>query len=296
MVNTSSPITILLQVIKMQVVLMIFALFVLIGFPSNILAQEDLIKEKESIAKTVKKGSMYLYWGWNRSWYADSDLHFKGNDYDFNLKNVQATDRQSPFSTKIYLNPSYATIPQYNFRVGYFLSEKYNISFGVDHMKYVVTQDQIVNIDGDIHLSDSAYNGQYTGQNIALKEDFLKFEHTDGLNFINVDFRRFYELWTTKKVTLNVMGGLGVGVMVPKTNTTLLEKPRYDEFHLSGYGFSGAVGLNVSFWKYFFIQSEYKLGYISMPKIRTTYDRVDSADQKIWFSQVNILFGGNIYL
>ena len=295
MANKFSLMLIHLQAIKKQVALMVFALSITISLPSKTLAQETLMQEKACKAKTVKKGSMYLYWGWNRSWYAKSNLHFKGNEYDFNLKSVKAKDRQSPFSTKIYLNPSYVTIPQYNFRTGYFLNDKYNISFGVDHMKYVVIQDQIVNIDGNINVSDSAYNGQYTGQNITLKEDFLKFEHTDGLNFINVDLRRFHELWATEKVSLNVIGGIGVGVMVPRTNTTLLGKPRHDEFHLSGYGFSGVAGMNMSFWKYFFIQSEFKLGYISMPDILTTYERSDKADQKILFSQFNVVFGGNIY-
>ncbi|MCZ2102478.1 MAG: hypothetical protein LC107_13185 [Chitinophagales bacterium] len=296
MTNKYSLISMHLQAIQKQVAWISFALWIVISLPSKIWAQEVIMQEKESVAKTEKKGSMYLYWGWNRSWYANSNLHFKGYDYDFNLKSVRATDRQSPFSTKVYLNPSNATIPQYNFRIGYFINSKYNISLGIDHMKYVVTQDQIVGIDGSINLPDSPYNGLYSGQNIALKEDFLKFEHTDGLNFVNVDIRRFYELWTTKKVTFNVMGGLGAGVMIPRTDATLLGKPRHDEFHLSGYGFSGVAGINASFWKYFFIQSEFKLGYISMPDILTTYDAADKADQRIMFSQFNVVFGGNIYL
>lgn len=30
------------------------------------------------------------------------------------------------------------TIPQYNLRFGYYLNEKYQITLGVDHMKYVM--------------------------------------------------------------------------------------------------------------------------------------------------------------
>lgn len=273
-----------------------FVLAFMINIPSLVNAQEGNTQLKATKAKTNKKGSLYIYWGWNREWYANTKLHFVGNGYDFNLKNVAATDRQSPFRAKTYLNPSNATIPQYNFRLGYFITEKYNISLGIDHMKYVVKQNQMVNIDGNISETNSGYDGQYNGESITLGEDFLKFEHTDGLNFINIDLRRFHELWTSEKVTFNVLGGLGAGILLPRTDATLLGKPRHDEFHLSGYGFSGVAGVNVSFWKYFFIQSEYKIGYISLPDILTTYETADRADQKILFSQFNVVFGGNIYL
>lgn len=265
-------------------------------FPSFMNAQIGTSPIKTTKNKTTKKGSLYLYWGWNREWYANTKLHFVGDGYDFNLRNVKATDRQSPFRAKTYLNPSNATIPQYNFRIGYYITEKYNISLGIDHMKYVVTQDQVVNIDGNISDTNSGFDGLYNGENIVLEEDLLKFEHTDGLNFINIDIRRFHELWTSDKVTFNVLGGLGAGILLPRTDATLLGKPRHDEFHISGYGFSGVAGINVSFWKYLFIQSEFKIGYISLPDILTTYEATDRADQKIFFSQFNVVFGGNIYL
>jgi hypothetical protein len=35
------------------------------------------------------------------------------------------------------------TIPQTNFRMGYFISDHYSLA-GVDHMKYVLTQNQTV--------------------------------------------------------------------------------------------------------------------------------------------------------
>ncbi|MFZ1702900.1 MAG: hypothetical protein WAT79_01065, partial [Saprospiraceae bacterium] len=86
--------------------------------------------------KNIRKGKIYVFWGWNWSVYSKSDLHFKGSDYDFTLKNVKSSDRQSPFSLNTYFNPSKFTIPQYNFRLGYYLKEHWDISFGIDHMKY----------------------------------------------------------------------------------------------------------------------------------------------------------------
>ena len=75
------------------------------------------------------KGDIYSYWGWNWSWYSKSDIHFKGDNYDFTIHNVSAQDRQTAFTLDKYLNPSSMTIPQYNFRVGYFIKEKYRYIF-----------------------------------------------------------------------------------------------------------------------------------------------------------------------
>jgi len=50
------------------------------------------------------KGSVMAFWGWNRSVYTKSDIHFKGNGYDFQLDDVVAHDRQTPFRTNIYFN------------------------------------------------------------------------------------------------------------------------------------------------------------------------------------------------
>lgn len=78
---------------------------------------------------------------------------------------------------------------------------------------------------------------------------------------------------------------------MPKTNTTLLNNERYDEFHLSGYGINATVGINVSFFNYFFVQTELKGGYINMPDIRTTQSPLDNASQDFFFAQLNIVFG-----
>ena len=243
------------------------------------------------------KGKFYLYWGGNRAHYSKSDITFKGDDHNFTLQNVSAHDKPKGMHID-YLNPVRMTIPQTNFRLGYFLTDKYSISFGVDHMKYVMTQFQNTTITGDINTTDSPFNGNYNNTPIEMTPDFLMFEHTDGLNFINVELSRVDDIgkyifnWDTDKIQINVTEGLGIGALYPKTNTTLLGKKRYDEFHVSGYGLSAKAGLNITFLKYFFIQSELKGGYINMQDIRTTQNTSDSASQDFFFLQTNLVVGG----
>lgn len=240
------------------------------------------------------ENKFYFYWGWNRSSYSKSDIHFKGENYDFKLSNVIAKDRQSPFNLNTYLNPANVTIPQYNFRIGYFLNDHYNLSFGIDHMKYVVQDQQYVEINGEIQGTETSYDGLYNQDQILIQYSFLKFEHTDGLNYFNFALRRSDQLLNLKNIGFHITEGIGVGGLLPKTNAKLINNQRHDDFHLSGYGLNIFAGLNISFYDKFYIQGEYKGGFIHMPSIRTTSNPIDKASQYFTFNQINIVFGAYI--
>jgi len=240
-----------------------------------------------------QKGKFYFYWGWNWGWYTKSTIDFKGNDHDFMLTKVRAKDRQSKFKLD-YFNPSTATIPQYNFRVGYFITNKYSVTIGIDHMKYVVQPYQTVKINGTIDEEGKAFAGNYSNEDITILPEFLRFEHTDGLNYVNTELRHLEELVGSKQIKLGMVKGLGAGVLLPKTNVTLWDSERYDEFHLSGYGISAMLGANVAFGRVFFFQTELKGGYFNLPDIRTTSSELDSAKQDFFFTQLNIVFGANL--
>jgi hypothetical protein len=158
-------------------------------------------------------------------------------------------------------------------------------------MKYVM-QDQTAKISGTIDTSySSKYGGTYDNDDIVVANDFLIFEHTDGLNYLNIEVRRFDEIYSIGKFSLNVTEGIGAGMLMPKTNATFLGHQRNDEFHVAGFGLGAVVGLNITFFKYFFIQSEFKAGYINMPDIRITPDPADIASQDFWYTQLNVVFG-----
>ncbi|MCF6130285.1 hypothetical protein L1S35_11425 [Flavobacterium sp. AS60] len=263
-------------------------------------AQEKAVNPVKYTAHN--KGKMFIFWGGNRESFSKSDIHFKGPDYDFTLYDVRASDKPKGWSID-YINPSRMTIPQTNFRIGYFINDHYNISIGFDHMKYVMIQNQNVEVGGVVGDSYPDHAGVYlpSGNNntIDLTDGtFLIFEHTDGLNYINTEFSRvddiskIFNIRNTDKFQLNITEGIGTGILYPKTNATLLGKERHDDFHVSGFGISAKVGLNLTFFKYFFIQAEMKGGYINMNDIRTTKDSADSASQHFLFLQRIIAFGG----
>ena len=271
----------------------ILFLFITLSQSFNSFAQEtsNIIEPSKG-----NKGKMYIFWGWNRAHFTHSDIRFRGNNYDFTLKNVVAFDRQTPFALDPYLHPTKLSIPQTNLRIGYFISEHYNISFGADHMKYVMEQNQEVKINGVIKNSETRFDGNYTDKDIVLTDDFLTFEHTDGLNYLSLAISRVDKIFNfnqlrIKNFEINFTEGVGIGALMPRTNTQLLKNKRYDEYHFAGYGLDAKIGLNILFYKHFFIQSELKGGYINMPDIRTTESKSDKAAQHFFYVQNNIVFG-----
>ena len=261
----------------------------ILSVTGNLVAQETKSK------KITNKGKFFVYWGWNRGTYSNSDIHFKGANYNFTLSNVTANDRPTKFGLNPYFRLDRITIPQTNYRIGYFFKENYTISIGTDHMKYVMNQNQTVKINGIINTG-GAFDNTYTNESIVLTPEFLKFEHTDGLNYVNVELKRFDDIshifgFEKENFQINITEGIGAGVLFPKTNTTLLGKERYDEFHVAGWGISAGVGLNFTFYKHFFIQSDFKVGYIDMSDIRTTNSSADSASQSFTFLENTIVFG-----
>lgn len=266
----------------------IFTLVVFTGF------SQDLDLKKASTSKK-KKGQAFVYWGWNRSFYSVSDIHFSGPNYEFTLEDVYAKDRQTPFALDPYFHPERITIPQTNLRVGFLFENGWSISLGDDHMKYVMTNGQTVNITGNIQYN-STFDGTYNQEPILLTEDFLLFEHTDGLNYVNIEARKHKTIWNNPKQSIEFVcqKGGGIGILYPKTNATVFGKNKKDAFHLAGYGTAIVGALQLNLFQYFFFQSELKQGFIHMPDILVSTQSNEKAKQHFFFTQWNFLFGFNI--
>ena len=295
----------------------LFLPFFLMCFAVNTFAQEEIAIQDKYAAHN--KGKFFVSWGGNRDSYSKSDVTFRGKDYNFTVDNMTAHDKPKGWHVD-YINPAKMTIPQTNLKFGYFINDHYSVAIGVDHMKYVMTQNQTANVTGYINLPDDQaghiYNGDYNNTSVDMSQGgaqeggydngvtpqngpaFLMYEHTDGLNYVNTevsrhdDISKWFGLPNIDKVQINLTEGLGAGVLYPKTNTTLLGKERHDDFHISGYGVSAKAGINFTFFKYFYLQGELKGGYINMQDIRTTVSNEDKASQDFFFFQRIIAVGG----
>ena len=248
-------------------------------------AQEAVIAEKPEFTRA---NQFFFTWGYNRAQYSASDIRFIGPGYDFKLHNVLATDRAENFSFKSYFSIERLAIPQFNIRIGYYLNDNICLTLGYDHMKYVVRQWQDVQISGTIDSSASAiYAGNYTNETVLIKHSFLDYEHTNGLNYQSAEIDFIYPVWKSKKgnFRLNVEGGGGLALIIPRSDVFLFGFHGANVFHLAGYGMHANGGIRIDLGKHFFFRANVKGGFIDLPSVLTFKEPGYKAKQHFWFLQ-----------
>lgn len=128
LINNITKNIVMIKLFTQKLIVLISLFLSLITF-----AQEE---DKEKYTSS-NKGKFYISWGGNRETFSQSDIRFKGENYDFTIKNASARDKPKGWHID-YINPTRITIPQTNFKLGYFINDHYSISLGEDHMKYVL--------------------------------------------------------------------------------------------------------------------------------------------------------------
>jgi len=252
------------------------------GFANDCISQNHL----------PQKGQFFVYWGYNRAWFADSDIHVYGEGYDFTAYQLKAEDRPSPLNWD-YVKPSTISIPQFNFRAGYQINDRFSLTLGTDHMKYIVIQDQIANISGIIRPEFSEkYQGSYLNTPQKITNDFLRYEHTNGLNFITLEAEYLLPIthFAKRKGRISWNFGGGGFVLLPKSDIQVATKGADNRYHIAGYAISAKTGPRVDYGR-FFLSSEFKPGYATMPDILINNDAIDRATQDIAFLQYYIVLG-----
>ncbi|MCC6599771.1 MAG: hypothetical protein IT223_03760, partial [Crocinitomicaceae bacterium] len=251
---------------------------------------------------------VYLTWGYNRAYYDRSDIHFRGEGYDFTLEQARAEDMWEGWNSKVFLHPRTLTIPQFNFRAGYYFWKNTALSLGWDHMKYHVIATQAMKISGHIdedYFHNENYNGNFdheTGdfnhEEILYNPDFIDFHHSNGFNFVRaaIEQRIPFLQSPDKKHILAINGAVSLGVLVPWTDFTFFGQRYLNKLHLSGYGVSAGVGVRYEFFKWFFIQGNAQLGWTNLPDIMLQDALPSRASQKITFFERSWAIGGYVPL
>jgi hypothetical protein len=206
-----------------------------------------------------KKGKLYLLWGYNRDWYTRTDIHFRNKDgdpnqynnfgiYDFTIYNVTAHDRPDFDKLKDVIN---ITIPQFNFRIGYYLSDSHDhgIELNYDHAKYVVDNWQTAHIKGQIF-------GVAVDKDTVLDPNYFHFEHSDGANFWLINYVQRYKICESadKKFNLGLVGKGGMGVVYPRTDVTLFGNRINNNWHISGMATALEAGLRAELFRHAVIE------------------------------------------
>jgi hypothetical protein len=202
---------------------------------------------------------MYLQWGYNTEWYTKSTIHFNsmvnGVDHNFTIYKAKAHDRSD--MNGIVKNPIEFTIPQYNYRIGFYLNKKHTkaIEINYDHTKYIVYNDQSVRARGNI-------GSNYFDKDTSFAFNEVHFEHTNGANFYHVNYVRQYELKNNgKRPVFTALWKAGAGILIPKTDITLSNKRVDNRFHIAGYCFGAEAGARWYISRKLFFEGTAKAGF-----------------------------------
>lgn len=229
-------------------------------------------KGKKKPKNSQAQGTFYGTWGYNRSTYTKSTLHFVGQGYDFSLAESKAKDNPSPLSWD-YFNPKLLTVPQFNIRFGYYIKNHYAISFGYDHMKYIFRDRNQVLLSGHIDpgVDDvTNWSGDFQDSLVITNRDNFHYENSNGLNFIRFGFERTDNLFGLKKwFVLSSHVGVSAGGLLTYNDFNFGGQKDMVTISLSGYGLAASGGIRLEFFKHVFLQSNLTGGFNHLVKVKT---------------------------
>jgi hypothetical protein len=199
-----------------------------------------------------RHGALYLSWGYNRDWYTRSDIRFRNTDpnnsYDFTFHNAHASDKPD---FKDFWRFNSLTIPQYDLTVGYLFGDKHDLGIEVswNHLKYVVDDNQLMHVTGQIH-------GRTLDVDTVVTPNFVHLQHTNGNNYLMVNLVKRWQLRAGRHLRLSAIGKVGAGPMISYTISTVLGSHEEGPFHYHGWVVGTSAGLRLDVFRYFFLQSD----------------------------------------
>lgn len=210
--------------------------------------------------KKEKKGEFYFSWGYNKEWYTHSDVTVSQPELQtkYTMKSVHSHDHigwdEGIFSIPI-------SIPQYNYRIGYFFNRKKGWAFEInfDHTKHIIQDGQQIEVKGML-------NGRPVDSTINFsKTNGFYYYLNNGANFLLFNIVKRWNWWEAKNswFKLDALAKAGVGPVIPHVENSLFGQHNDAGFQLGGWnmGFEGA--LRGTFWKHVYLEFANKLDYAS---------------------------------
>lgn len=239
------------------------ALLVLSLFPlyshAQMIETPDRFKLKNDVPNPIpssgvgKKGEWYFSWGYNKEWYTSSNIHIKqpsrNNDYTF--VEVRAHDHPG-WDEQLFKKA--ISIPQYNYRLGYYFKDNWALEINFDHTKYVVATDQLLHIKGTV-------DGQQVDEFVSNRPDangkrYLEYQLNNGANFLmaNLVHRKHLTSFNKKWFDAALLLKGGVGVMIPHVDATINGLHNNPDFQFGGFGADAEAAVRATFFKYAYLE------------------------------------------
>ncbi|HSC37480.1 MAG TPA: hypothetical protein VLD19_06415 [Chitinophagaceae bacterium] len=204
------------------------------------------------------RGEFYFSWGYNTEAYTRSRVKINqpglGNNYTF--YNVKGNDHrgwdEGLFSKAL-------SIPQYNYRIGYFFNDKHDLGVEInfDHTKFIFSDEQTVALKGTLggrQVDTSLRSSQKAGFYYYLN---------NGANFLLFNIVKRWHWYTNPKnnIKLDLLGKAGIGPVIPHVENSFFGKANDPHFQLGGWNTGAEGALRATFYHYVYLELCGKLDY-----------------------------------
>ncbi|THU37020.1 hypothetical protein FAM09_18875 [Niastella caeni] len=220
-----------------------------------------------------RKGEFYFSWGYNKEWYTRSNLHIVqpelGNNYTF--KNVRAHD--NPGWDKGLLSKA-MTIPQYNYRIGYFFNKEKGLAIEInfDHTKYIIDRQQ-ARVKGTM-------KGKAVDSSVNWSEgDGFFYYLNNGANFLLFNIVKRWELYQhpNEKIKIDFLGKAGIGPVIPHVENKLFNEKNEPGFQIGGWNVGAEGAVRATFFKYVYLEFANKIDYARYSHLKVYKGRARQA-------------------
>jgi hypothetical protein len=248
-----------------------------------LLAQAEVRAEESS-------REWYFSWGYNRNYWAPSDIHVSqpGLGNDFTVHDVKGED--FPQFDQIFSTDF--SVPQFNFRIGRFISHSIAIELSLEHSKYTSAPDQNARITGTI-------NGESVDRDAQLTDDYFRYLLHNGANHLMINLVKRAPLLgqLNKSFTLSLLLKGGFGILIPHSENTILGQKN----DVGPKTLGNSIGWSNGWWQFggwttgaeiafrfmtvrpVYLEISDKIIYSSMSNIPVYQGR---ADQRVWMNAV----------
>ena len=222
---------------------------------------------QEEPKKADRKMHLYFSWGYNGEKYTNTSIHIAQSSMDnyYTLNDVTAHDHKG-WDEQFFQKP--ITVPQYNYRLGWWFNEKRNIGFEInfDHTKFILTDGQFAHLTGTL-------GGRIVDTTINFSNPQFSYFLNNGANFFCFNIVKRIKIIENKKGTfrLDLLGKAGIGPVIPHVQDILFGESNRPHFQIGGWdtGIEGCI--KFTFFKYVFLEYTNKLDYARYSGLRVYF-------------------------
>ncbi len=209
--------------------------------------------------KSEKKGEFYFSWGYNTEWFTRSNVYINQpelqNNYSF--RNIKGNDHRGWDDELLKKD---ITIPQYNYRLGYFFDRKKGLALEInfDHTKFIFTDNQQAHINGVLH-------GRAVDSSILFSNsNGFYYYLNNGANFLLFNLVKrwtVHQSKTNKAFRLDFLGKAGLGPVIPHVENSFFGDKNKPHFQLGGWNIGAEGALKAIFFDRVYLEFCNKLDY-----------------------------------